>query len=455
MKLKPVTLTEDEIEEMITEITDEEIKEAEEHSLTPLKDKVMFEGEPGGAVIRDLKGNEYIDCTSQAWTLNIGFCDPDIAYVAALQMQRLSHVRYGFPTVPRLKLLNELTKLFKMPRASFNNMGGGAAVEAAMKVAMLRKNGADTFITTWRAYHGASLGTLAASAYMPTATRFPGFGREHFVKVPYPYCYRCYLGHDREKEDCTGVCAEFVKQTIKHGVTGPVAGILLEPISGPGGHIEAHTEYLKALKEICEEIDALLIFDEAQTGFGRVGEWCASDLHNMRPDVMCLTKAIAGGVPMGAILTRGDIVGFTESEEHSTFGSNPVMFAASLVNIEIIKRKKLLQRSKILGERFKKGILELQEKYPIIGDVRCPGLYKGVELVEDPKTKTPAVEAANNFIEEGWKRGVIFDYNMPSMSPWGYDLRNVIKFKPPLTITEEQVDRVLEVFEECLQEVTK
>ncbi len=455
MKLKPVTLTEQEIEDMISEITDEEAKEAEEHSLTPLKDKILFEGEPGGAVVRDIKGNEYIDCTSQAWTLNIGFCDPDIAFVVARQMQRLSHVRYGFPTVPRLKLLNEITKLFKMPRASFNNMGGGAAVEAAMKIALLRKKDADTFITTWRGYHGSSLATTTASAYFPTATRFLGFGREHLVKVPYPYYYSCYRCPVREKEDWTGVCAEFVKQTIMHGVTGPVAGIIIEPISGPGGHIEAHTEYLKALKEICEQIDALLIFDEAQTAFGRVGEWCASDLHNMRPDVMCLTKAIAGGVPMGATLTRSDIVGFTESEEHSTFGSNPVMFAASLVNIEIIKRKNLLQRSKLLGEKIKKGILELQEKYPVIGDVRCPGLFKGIELVEDSKTKKPGVEMAHAFIQEGWKRGVIFDYNMPNLSPWGYDLRNVIKIKPPLTITEEQVDRVLEVFEECLQEVTK
>jgi 4-aminobutyrate aminotransferase-like enzyme len=198
--LQPEVLSEEEVRQLLTEVTEEEVTSARELSLTPFKEQILFEGVPGSSIVRDSTGKDYIDCTAQAWTLNSGYCNPDILYTVAEQMKRLTHVRYGYPTIPRIKLINRLPELFpgNLRKVVLNNEGGGFAVEAAMKLAMVNRPGATTFLTAWRGYHGASLATIPASHYMPFLTRFPGYGLGHYVKFPYPYCYRCPVGLERE-----------------------------------------------------------------------------------------------------------------------------------------------------------------------------------------------------------------------------------------------------------------
>jgi len=452
---QPQVLTQEEIRSLLNDLTGEEVEQARALSLTPLKREILYEGVPGGAIVRDTAGREYIDCTAQAWTLNVGYCHPDVLAAVAEQMRHLTHVRYGFPTIPRIKLINRLAGLFpgNLKRVALNNQGGGTAIEAAMKLAMVNRPGATTFLVAYRGYHGATLATISASHYMPGLMRFSGWGLEHIVRFPYPYCYRCPI--HRDPGTCGLACLELVEQAILYGANTPIAGLIIEPMQGAGGQIPTPPGYLAGLKELCHRHNILLIYDESQTAFGRIGAMSAAEYYGVPPDILVLTKGLGGGFPVGAIVAREDLKGFTYLEEHTTFGANPVAFAAALAAIEVTLRLDLTGRARVLGQRATARLRQMQETHPLIGDVRGPGLFIGVELVEDPETKVPATERATALVELAMERGVIFDLDMPDVVHGLPTRRNVVKIKPPLTITEEQLDRALDVFEEVLEEVSR
>ncbi len=452
---QPQVLSPEEIRAMLTEVSEEEVKRAHANSLTPLNREILFEGLPASAIVRDTEGNEYIDCTAQAWTLNVGYCHPDVLAAVAEQMRHLTHVRFGWATIPRIKLINRLPQLFpgNLTRVVLTNQGGGTAIEAAMKLAMVNRPGATVFLTAYRGYHGATLTTLAASHYMPVLTRFSGFGLDHFVKFPYPYCYRCPIQHN--PRTCGLACLDLVEQAIRYAAGGPIAGLIIEPMQGAGGQIPTPPGYLAGLKEICHKHGIFLIFDECQTAFGRIGAMSAAEYYGVVPDMIVLSKGMGGGFPIGAVLAREDLKGFAYVEEHTTFGASPISFAAALANIEVMVRLDLPGRARRLGERATSRLRKMQEEYPLIGDVRGPGLFIGVELVEDPETKRPATERAAALIELARQQGVLFDLDLPDVVDGQPDRRNVVKIKPPLTITEEQLDRALDVFEATLAQVSR
>ncbi len=450
----PQTLSQEEIASLLSQVSEEEVERARQLSLTPLKSTILYRGEPGSALVQDYEGNTYIDCTAQAWTLNVGYCNPDVLAAAVEQMKYLTHVRYAYPTIPRIKLINRLsTFLPGQPRkVCLNVQGGGAAIEAAMKLAMINKPGADVFLVASRGYHGASLATLAASQYFPYITRFPCFGRDRFVRFAYPYCYRCPIG--RNPRTCELACLDLVEQAI-HYASGSVAGLIIEPMQGAGGQVPAPPGYLAGLREICRRRDIFLIFDECQTSFGRIGAMSAAEYYGVSPDMIVLSKGLGGGFAIGALVANADLKGFTAVEEHTTVGSAPLSFAAAVANIELIERAGLCERARTLGQRATTRLRHLQEKQEIIGDVRCPGLFIGVELVEDRHSKQPATERAAAVVELAKQFGVIFDLSMPDIVNGKPTMRNVIKIKPPLTITEEQLDRALDTFESCVKQVSK
>ena len=453
-EFEPQYLTKEEIDEMLDSISEEEEAQARARSLVPLKEEVFFEGEVNGAEVRDTKGNRYIDCTAQAWTLNAGWVSPDIAYAVSQQMRRITHVRYGYPTIPRLKLINRITSMFPDPlnKVVFNNSGGGAAIEASMKMAMAAKQPADVFVTFWRCYHGSSLALMGASHFMPMITRFKGHGNDHYVKALYPYCYRCPLKLD--PAECGIACLGLVEGAIKYVAGGSVAGVLIEPMQGPGGQVPTPDGYLKGLREICDRYGIFLIYDESQTAWGRIGDISAAHHYGVFPDMIVFTKAVGGGFPLGVMLGREDLPLFTDSEEHSTFSSNPIMFVSSLAYIKLMEKMDLPGRARKQGAKFTARLRELYDEYEIIGDIRGPGLFIGVELVKDRETKEASFDMCREFVHEGMRNGVIFDLDMPDITVSGVDLRNVIKIKPPLVITDEQVERALQVFEHCLEHVS-
>lgn len=206
--------------------------------------------------------------------------------------------------------------------------------------------------------------------------------------------------------------------------------------------------YLKRVKEICHEYGILLIFDEIQTAFGRLGSMFASELYGTLPDMLIYGKAIAGGFPLAGVMLRDDLKPYDPAVHSFTFAHFPVSLAAACATLDVLIEEKLPQRAKETGEYITKNLLKLKEKYEIIGDVRGPGLMIGIELVKDKDTKEPACKEASQFLKEGIKRGIIFGQSK------FLGLGNVVKIKPPLVLTRNEADRVLEVFEEVTRVVS-
>jgi len=284
---------------------------------------------------------------------------------------------------------------------------------------------------------------------MPTQTpgRFgPGVKflpfMQNFVRVPNPYCYRCPLG--KTFPGCSAECAAPLRDTIRRGVDGPVAAIMLEPVQGNGGQIPFPAPFAQEVRRICDEFGILLIFDEIQTGFGRTGRWFAAELLGVTPDILVLSKSLGGGFPIAVVVADDRLKQFEPTgEDVYTFGSNPVAQAAALKVIEILERDRIPERAARMGAMFTRGLLDLQKQYPQIGDVRGPGLFIGMEMVKDPETKEPAPAEAKRIVEEAWKRGVIL--------ACASALPNVIKIKPPLIIEEAEVSFVLDVLADALR----
>ena len=404
-----------------------------------------------GCRVTDINGTSYLDCTSQAWSLALGYNHPEVIEAATAQIRTLAHVRAGFPTIPRLLLAKRLADLCPGHlKKVVNAPTGSLAVEAAMKLALINRPGAHRFVTFYHAYHGSTLATLAAG-WMPTQT--PGrFGpgakflpfMQNVVRVPNPYCYRCHLG--LSYPGCHAACAAALRDAIVRGVDGPVAAVMLEPIQGNGGQIPFPALFVKEVRRICDEFGIPLIFDEIQTGFGRTGRMFALEGLDVVPDLLVLSKSMGGGFPIAAVVVDDRLKQFEPTgEDVYTFGSNPIAQAAALTVIEILERDRIPEHAARMGTLFTKGLRQLQARYPQIGDIRGPGLFIGVEMVAEPSTKAPAPAEAKRIVAEAWKRGVI----LATASA----LPNVLKIKPPLIIGEDEVGAVLQVFEDCLKAI--
>lgn len=452
--MKPALFTEKEIKETLTEITSDEITEAKKRMVLSSRDIVMSQAGRGSPYISDIKKKKYLDFTSQAWTLSHGFNDPDIIAATALQASLINHLRSQFLTIPRLKLVKKLTDIApgNLKKVALNTQGGSISNEVAMKIAMVNKPEDYVFLTTWGGYHGTTLATHTMGFYIPMAIRFHNFAMDRFVKVPYPYCYRCPFGFN--PSDCNLECLTVLEKTINVGVTGSVNSVIIEPIQGAGGNVPAPKKYIKELRKVCDENNVYLIFDEAQTAFGRIGTMFAAEYYETVPDIMSLAKSLGGGVPIGATLAREDMKTLERGEQHSTFSANPVSFAGALINLELIERKNLPQRAKEMGEYFMKRLHEMQEKYELIGDVRGVGLYIGMEFVEDRETKKAATAETEEIVEECMNKGLILDREAPIITRSGDIIWGVIPIKPPLIISKEDADKGLDILDEVIRDVS-
>ncbi|MBC8255109.1 MAG: aspartate aminotransferase family protein [Ardenticatenia bacterium] len=403
-----------------------------------------------GVRVEDIDGNSYIDCTSQSWALYLGYANEEIRQIVCEQAQNLTHVHQGFDTLPRFYLARRLTQLAPdgMDRVSFT-VGGGPAVEAAMKIALKNRSGAKEFIALCDAYHGSVFGAASAS-WIATQASGKFTGQQHFLpmlhtvhRVPNPYCYRCYFG--QQPESCDLLCAEMLRLTIQRGVNGPAAGLILEPIQASGGQIIFPQRYLERVREICDEYGVPLIFDEIQT-FCRIGEWFAADYFGVTPDIIVLGKALGGGLPIAAIIIRDTLEGFSlNAEELHTFANNSLAQVSAIKMIDIIERDDVLENTRRKGEYLSKGLHDLREDFPEMGDIRQAGLHIGIEFVEDPETKEPAVEKCVRVRDEGMKIGAIFGL--------GGARKNVLKVKPPLIVTQSEADEILDILRQAMHRV--
>ena len=395
-----------------------------------------------GSLIWDSDGREYIDCTAQAWANNLGANDPRVIEAAVKQMREITHVRCPDFNTPVLLELSE--KLAEISPGNLNRLGyslhGSLATETAMKLAFRNRPGAKHLLVLEDGYHGRSLASMAASWPHPDSPFGPLQPR--FTRVPHPYPYRPHQGLDPEAE--TGLCLELLRDVIEKGVDGDVAGLMMEPIQGNGGHIEFPQAYYSGVREICDEFGLILIWDEVQTGFGRLGAMFAADYYGVTPDIIAFGKGVGGGFPLAGVLVSDDLEGFAVADDAVTFGQFPVSLAAGLATIRAIEDDGLCDCARERGEHATARLLEMQARHRLIGDVRCPGLMAAIEVVSDPETKLPGRAETAEIYRLGVERGVMFGLSRYA------GLGNVVKVKPPLDIPEEQLDRALDVLDEVL-----
>ncbi len=434
----------------IYSMSPEEIENGKKHTMigggTP--GPVLVKGK--GVRIEDIDGNKYIDCTSQSWAMYLGFANEEVNTTLYEHMQHFTHVHQGFHTPPRLYLANKLIELAPkgFDKVSFT-VGGGPAIEAAMKIGLRNVEDSKSMICLWDGYHGSVL-SAASMSWIGTRSAGDFTGQKNYVsklapevRVPNPYCYRCFFKEKPEK--CGLQCAEFLRETIIRGVNGRPAGFVLEPVQASAGQIPAPKRYLQRVREICDEFGVPLIFDEIQT-YCRIGEWFAATYYDVKPDIIVLGKGLGAGLPIAAILVDEKLEGFgPKAEELHTFANNSLSQVAAAKQIEIIERENILENTRKMGAYLVEGIRKLQHKYPQIGDVRGVGLHIGVEFVKDPESREADVNLAVNVRTEGLKQGVIFGL--------GGANRNVLKVKPPLIVSQSEADEILSILGKCLQKL--
>jgi 4-aminobutyrate aminotransferase-like enzyme len=399
-----------------------------------------------GCFVWDSQGRRYLDCISQAWALNIGHCHPRVMDAADRQARTLSHVRNNFGNVPLLLLAKRLAELLpgRLNRVAFS-LHGSTAVETAMKLAIRNAPGAGAFITLYDAYHGRTLGAMSLSWPHPH-NRSAAFQREA-VRVPQAYCYRCPL--QLQFPSCGIACADLVRDAMRKGVNGGPTAMIMEPMQGNGIQAPFPVEYLRAIRRICDEEGVLLIWDEVQSAFGRIPAMFAAAYYDVTPDILVFGKALGGGYPIAGVGMRDDLQEFEAGEDALTFGHFPVSAAAALAALAVLEDEGVFENCARQGAYITSKLQEMQERYELIGDVRGPGLAIGVELVRDRDTKEPAYEETTRFCELAMSRGVIFG------STKYRGMGNVVKVKPPATITREEADLALNVFEDVLREVSR
>ena len=401
-----------------------------------------------GARNWDIEGNEYIDCTSQAFALSVGACHPRVIKAVEEQLKKITHTTYGLDNIPLLLLAGKLAEIAPgdLNRVSFC-LSGAMANEGAMKIALQnRKDSARYFITFENGYHGRSFATLPASFADPDPDpAYPSY-MENIIRLPEAYCYRCAYG--LEYPGCKLRCAAFIEDTIQRRAPGGVVGLIMEPILGNGGQVCFPREFYHKVREICTRNNVTLIWDEIQTGFGRVGKMWASELYDVVPDILVFGKGVSGGFPLSGFIARENLEGFKAARHAFTFAHSPVSLVAALATIEALKEEKLLERAEKLGKYITERLEKMKEKYSVIGDIRGPGLMIGIELVKDRKTKEPAIDETHRVVEIGMEKGVMF-----GLTKYGR-MGNTLKIKPPLVITDDELEKALSVFEECISEVS-
>jgi 4-aminobutyrate aminotransferase len=247
--------------------------------------------------------------------------------------------------------------------------------------------------------------------------------------------------------DCDYWCVDFIDEHVLQKYVPPedVAAFVFEPIQGEGGYVVPPPEYFQQLKKLADKYGILLIDDEVQAGMGRTGKWCAIENWKVEPDVVCLAKSVASGLPLSAIVAKAKVMDWEVGAHATTFGGNPVACAASLAVLEVIKNERLMENAVKQGNHIMKRLDEVKEKSEILGDVRGKGLMIGAEIVENKKTKTPSPKKAEEIMMRSWKRGIV-------VITCG---KSTIRIAPPLTITKDLVDSALDIIIDTMKEVEK
>ena len=430
------------------------------HHISAYNDKnppmVVKSGE--GAWITDHHGNRYLDAMSGLWCVNVGYGRDELAEAAYEQMKKIAYVPMTQSHEPAILLAEKLNEMLGDDYKIFYSNSGSDANEVAFKLARQyhQQNGEPSrykFISRYRAYHGNSMGALAATGqalrkykYEPLATGF--------LHIAPPDNYRRPTGQSVEEHNIQRA-REFEEKIIWEQ-KDTIAGIIMEPLITGGGILIPHPVYLEKVQEICNRHSVLLIIDEVICGFGRTGKAFGHQHFNLKPDIITMAKGLTSAyLPLSVTAIRKDIYEkFDTGEENShfrhinTFGGNPAACAVALKNLEIIEKENLVERSAELGKRLQKELASLKD-HPYVGDIRGLGFLLGIELVENKETKMPASNArVAKIIGECKGNGLIIGRNGDTVA--GYN--NILTLSPPLSCTDEDLDFIISVIKKVFRE---
>ncbi len=390
----------------------------------------------------DIHDKEYLDTMSgSGGPAMVGHSNPIVAEAVARQMAKLPSVNLLHDNVPVIEYATKLARIAPPTLTkTFMCPGGGEAIEAAVKFA-IRVTGRGEVLSLSGGYHGMSLATMslggmpALRKWLPGGVHWPTFRQ-----VPSGDAYRPPL--DAGGTDSWRASVRALETGIEGGY-GQVAALVMELVQGPNGHAVFPAEYYHEVQRVCREKNVLLIVDEIQTGLARCGSMWACDFYGVKPDILVAGKALGGGVPIGVFITRKDLIpdGLESEIWHMlTFMNQPLAAAAGLAVLEIVEREGLIERARDLGARATARFKEMATRYETIGDVRGPGLFIGVDYVEDRDTKLPATAACREAWDYAIDRGLICQF--------GGVGGNVLKFKPPLTTPEKDFESMLDIIED-------
>lgn len=400
-----------------------------------------------GALLTDVDGNVFIDFACGIGVTNVGHCADEVVTAVKAQVEKYIHPCFHVSMYePYVSLAEKLTQIAPgegSKKAMFAN-SGAEAVENAVKISR-KHTGKTGVISLECGFHGRTFMAMTlTSKVKPYKYGFGPFAPDVY-KIPSAYCYRCFFG--LQYPVCRLRCLEQIERFFTAECPGDkIAAVIAEPVQGEGGFIVPPPEFLPGLQSICKDNNIMFIADEVQTGFGRTGRMFASEHYDLQPDLVTMSKAIAGGFPISAVVGRAEVMDAPNPGEiGGTYGGNPVSCVAALAVIEKIEREQLCERANVIGVQITQRLKGLQEKYDVIGDVRGLGAMAAVELVKDRQTKEPNKEITAQLVAECYKRGLVV------LSAGIFS--NVLRFLPPLVITDGQLNEALDILEEALEAV--
>jgi 4-aminobutyrate aminotransferase len=396
-----------------------------------------------GVRVEDVDGNEFLDFAAGIAVVSTGHCHPEV--VAAIQKQaaELIHISgTDFYNELLTDLAAQLSAVAPMrgPHKFFYGNSGAEAIECALKLARYH-TGRQQIISFFGAFHGRTMGALSLTASKPQQKRrfaplVPGV-----THIRFPNVYREGIEDTKAQEAFSLSCARYIEEKLFKTVLAPeeVAAIFVEPIQGEGGYVVAPTNFLRELRAICDRYGILLVSDEVQSGAGRTGKWWAIEHSGVEPDMVCMAKGIASGMPLGICMTRADIMDWVPGSHASTFGGNPVSIASALATIDIIKREAMANAARV-GAMMMERLEGWKRSHPTVGDVRGRGLMIGIELVKDKATREPAAVQRNRVETLAFERGLM-------VLGCG---ENSIRLCPPLIVSEREAMVALDILEDAL-----
>lgn len=402
-----------------------------------------------GAMFEDLDGNIFLDWVGGVGVLNIGYSHPELIKSVQDQTEKYFHAMMNITThenyIKLAEKMNEIVPVRGDERQTMFVNSGAEADENAVKIAKGYTKRPNIIVFSG-AFHGRTQMTMTMTgkkAYALSMGPFP----DGVHRVEFPYLYRAPKGYT-ETEAIEYYVGKIEHAFIEACPADSVAAIVFEPVQGEGGFVPAPIEWVKAVRQICDKYGILMVTDEVQTGWARSGKMFVSEYYKEAgcpPDIMTTAKSIAGGLPLSAVTARKEIMdGVPTGTIGGTYCGNPVSCASALKLIEVMQREDYPGKALIIGERAKKAFREMADKYGVIGDVRGVGSMIGVEFVKDLTTKEPYPELVKKMVDTAVQKGLVLE----SAGTYG----NVIRFLCPLCVTNGQLEKGLEIYEETLKD---